>query len=182
MRVSQLPKCRMAKDGSCNSRAHFAALPLIFRYSESELDAVLLPVQKDNGTRCVADTGVRWLTSVMGRHFTGALARVPWPPSETTAKSYCSGLPKGDVVDFRQAQADILAVLADSPIASDPVAEDIKELVRVGQIGLAFDTLCSWLYEDALPISRPFHKRLVSLAWALEEPTSVDQLGELVVD
>lgn len=83
-------------------------------------------------------------------------------------------------MDFRQVQADILAVLADSPITSASVVQDVKELVRVGELALAFDTLCSWLYEDSLPISRLLYERLVSLSSELEEPRAVKKLHELI--
>lgn len=85
-------------------------------------------------------------------------------------------------MDFRQAQADIIDLLAESPITSDSVILDVRELVFAGEIGLAFDTLCSWLYEDSLPLSRSFYNRLVSLSTDLEEPRSVDKLNELIYD
>jgi hypothetical protein len=85
-------------------------------------------------------------------------------------------------VDFRQVQADILALLADSPITSTSVMQDIKESVQAGELSLAFDTLCSWLYEDSLPISRAFYERLTSLAAELEEPRAVQKMHELITD
>ncbi|MBC6463511.1 MafI family immunity protein [Actinomadura sp. HBU206391] len=86
------------------------------------------------------------------------------------------------LLDFRQAQADILALLNESSITASDVRTDIKELVYVGEIGLAFDTLCSWLYEDSLAISRPFYERLLALSVDLEEPRAVERLEELVVE
>ncbi|ASW57555.1 hypothetical protein CIK06_09380 [Plantactinospora sp. KBS50] len=85
-------------------------------------------------------------------------------------------------MDFRQAQADILALLDESPITSSDVRSDVRELVQVGEIGLAFDTICSWLFEDSLAISRSFYERLRVLANDLEEPAAVERLDELVVD
>lgn len=58
----------------------------------------------------------------------------------------------------------------------------IRELVEVGEIGLAFDTLCSWIYEDSLAISRSFYERLRALADDLEEQKAVEKLAELIVD
>jgi hypothetical protein len=58
--------------------------------------------------------------------------------------------------------------------------QDVKESVRVGELALAFYTLCSWLYEDSLPISRSLHERLISLSLELEEPRVVEKLHELV--
>ncbi|MEW2444697.1 MafI family immunity protein [Micromonospora marina] len=85
-------------------------------------------------------------------------------------------------MDFRQAQADILALLEDSRITSGGARTDVRELVQVGEIGLAFDTLCSWIFEDSLPISRPFYERLKGLGNDLEQQSSVDRLDELIVD
>jgi hypothetical protein len=85
-------------------------------------------------------------------------------------------------VDFRQAQADILSLLGESPIVRCDVRADVKQLVYVGEIGLAFDTLCSWLYEDSLAISREFYQRLLRLSVDLNEPKAVERLDELVID
>ncbi|WJK42631.1 MafI family immunity protein [Solwaraspora sp. WMMA2056] len=85
-------------------------------------------------------------------------------------------------MDFRQAQADILALLDDSPIVSSDVRGDVRELVQVGEIGLAFDTLCSWLFEDSLAISRSFYERLRVVANYLEELAALERLDELIVD
>jgi hypothetical protein len=88
----------------------------------------------------------------------------------------------GDDVDFRQAQADILTLLDESPITSSDIRRDVRELVQVGEIGLAFDTLCSWLFEDSLAISRSFYERLGVLADDLEEQSAMERLDELVVE
>jgi hypothetical protein len=88
----------------------------------------------------------------------------------------------GDDVDFRQAQADILTLLDQSPITSSDVRRDVRELVQVGEVALAFDTLCSWLFEDSLAISQSFYERLRVLADDLEEQSAVERLDELVVD
>ncbi|MFI5494258.1 MafI family immunity protein [Actinoplanes sp. NPDC051859] len=85
-------------------------------------------------------------------------------------------------MDFRQAQADILAVLRDSPIVRDSVVANVREFVQVGEIGHAFDTLCSWLYEDELPISRALYQRLSTLSAQLEMPEPMDRLDELIRD
>ncbi|MGI5231826.1 MafI family immunity protein [Actinoallomurus sp. CA-142502] len=85
-------------------------------------------------------------------------------------------------MDFRQAQADIMALLGESPIVRSGARADVKQLVYVGEIGMAFDTLCSWLYEDSLAISRDFYQRLLRLSADLEEPEAVERLDELVTD
>lgn len=84
--------------------------------------------------------------------------------------------------DSRWWQAEILALLDESPITSSDIRTMIRELVEVGEIGLAFDTLCSWIYEDSLAISRSFYERLRALADDLEEQKAVEKLAELIVD
>ncbi|WP_285632541.1 MafI family immunity protein [Actinoallomurus iriomotensis] len=85
-------------------------------------------------------------------------------------------------MDFGQAQADIMALLSEAPIVRGDVRADVKQLVYVGEIGLAFDTLCSWMYEDSLAISREFYQRLLRLSVDLGEPEAVERLDELVTD
>lgn len=85
-------------------------------------------------------------------------------------------------MDFRRIQADIMHLLADSPIVREEIKADVKTLVYAGEIGLAFDTLCSWIYEDSLPISRQFYERLHALAGQLEEIEAVDKLDELIAE
>jgi hypothetical protein len=84
--------------------------------------------------------------------------------------------------DFRQAQADVLALLADSPLVREGIRTDIREFVRVGEVGLAFETLCEFLYEDTLPISRAYYNRLAAMAAELEDRKSLERLDELIAD
>jgi hypothetical protein len=83
-------------------------------------------------------------------------------------------------MDTRQIQAEILSLLRDSPIVSDDVVGDVRDYVRVGEIELAFDTLCSWLFEDDLPISRELYERLLAMSVTLNSASSVERLDELV--
>ncbi|WP_141725208.1 MafI family immunity protein [Micromonospora pallida] len=85
-------------------------------------------------------------------------------------------------MDFRQAQAGILALLDESPITSSNVRTDVLELVQVGELGLAFDALCSWIFEDSLAMSRHFYERLKVIGDELEEQSAVDRLDELKVE
>ncbi|GLY80085.1 hypothetical protein Airi01_083520 [Actinoallomurus iriomotensis] len=75
-----------------------------------------------------------------------------------------------------------MALLSEAPIVRGDVRADVKQLVYVGEIGLAFDTLCSWMYEDSLAISREFYQRLLRLSVDLGEPEAVERLDELVTD
>lgn len=79
-------------------------------------------------------------------------------------------------------KAEILRLLNESPIASDEVIQLVREFVHVGEEGLAFDTLCSWIYEDDLPISRSYHQRLVELAPEVGMEESLNGLDEQIRD
>lgn len=59
---------------------------------------------------------------------------------------------------------------------------DARHLMSVGEEKLAFDTMCSWIYEDALPITRDYYMRLVSGADELATQKSVRKLDELIED
>lgn len=85
-------------------------------------------------------------------------------------------------MDFRQAQADIITLLADSPITSRDAIDDIRESVRAGEISIAFDTLCSSIFEQSLSISHKFYTRLSILATEIEETDAMDGLDELIID
>lgn len=74
----------------------------------------------------------------------------------------------------------VLALLGDSPITRGRVAEDVRDLVRAGEVELAFDTMCSWLFEDDLPISQDYYERLVAAARELAMPRVVERLDELI--
>ena len=85
-----------------------------------------------------------------------------------------------DWVDIGAIQAEIVRVLKDCPVLSAAVVKDIQQSVLAGETALAVSTLCSWLYEDSVPISRAFHRRLVSLADDVELPNWASLLEELV--
>lgn len=79
-------------------------------------------------------------------------------------------------------QDRVAALLEDSPLTSEVVIADVRSLLSHGEEGLAFDTMCSWIYEDALPITRRYHARLVAMADDFGTPKSVKHLGELLID
>jgi hypothetical protein len=83
-------------------------------------------------------------------------------------------------MDQRHLQAEVLQLLRDSPLESRDVIDDIRESVGAGEVGIAFDTLCSWIYEDARPISRPYYERLAALASELRSVGIIGRLAELV--
>ncbi|MDX3372426.1 MafI family immunity protein [Streptomyces sp. ME02-6987-2C] len=50
-------------------------------------------------------------------------------------------------------RAQVAALLDGSPLTSEAVITGVQHLLSDGEDGLAFDTMCSWIYEDALPIT-----------------------------
>ncbi|GAA2396134.1 hypothetical protein Cme02nite_56670 [Catellatospora methionotrophica] len=74
----------------------------------------------------------------------------------------------------------ITALLEDSPLTREEVIEDVRHLMSVGEEELAFYTMCSWLYEDALSITSSYYKRLVFAADELGTPESIRKLDELI--
>lgn len=48
-------------------------------------------------------------------------------------------------------RARVTALLDDSPLTSEAVITDVRHLLSHGEEALAFHTMCSWIYEDALP-------------------------------
>ncbi|GLW91214.1 MafI family immunity protein [Actinokineospora globicatena] len=77
-------------------------------------------------------------------------------------------------------EAEILALLKASPITRESVRRDVVELVHAGEPGLAFECLCSWLYEDELPLTRKYYERLLPVAEFLDVPHAIKKLIELV--
>ncbi|MFJ3624396.1 MafI family immunity protein [Streptomyces iakyrus] len=78
-------------------------------------------------------------------------------------------------------RARVAALLGDSPLTSEAVTTDVRDLLSHGEEAWAFDTMCSWIYEDALPLTRQYHVRLVELATEMGTPKSVRRLDELLI-
>jgi len=84
-------------------------------------------------------------------------------------------------VDRVQYRELIGQLLEDSPITSQSVIKEVRELLAVGEEGLAFDTLCSWIYEDGLPITNEYHARLADVAGGVASAELVGRLRELII-
>jgi hypothetical protein len=83
-------------------------------------------------------------------------------------------------MEVGQMQAEVLRLLKESPLTSEQVLRDVRELVSVGEVLLAFDLIVSWLYEDSLPISPQFYDELMAMAGELEMNGWDVRLRELV--
>ncbi|WP_328972919.1 MafI family immunity protein [Streptomyces sp. NBC_00239] len=73
-------------------------------------------------------------------------------------------------------------LLEDSPITREDVIKNVREFLIVGEYGLAFDTMCSWIYEDDLVISSSYHGRLRELAEDMDAVEVVENLQEHIHD
>ncbi|MFD9487016.1 MafI family immunity protein [Streptomyces sp. NPDC059991] len=83
---------------------------------------------------------------------------------------------------YHYVQGLVSRLLEESPLTSEDVIADVRHLLAVGEEELAFDTMCSWIYEDSLPISSEYYGRLVAAAQELGTLKSADKLDELVTD
>ncbi|MFJ3310431.1 MafI family immunity protein [Streptomyces sp. NPDC086549] len=96
------------------------------------------------------------------------------------ASSIRSALAWGRLVSLSY-RAEVEALLVDSPLTSEAVITDVRHLLAHGEWGLAFDTMCSWIYEDALLITPQYHARLVAMAVEMGTPKSVERMDELLI-
>lgn len=77
-------------------------------------------------------------------------------------------------------ESKIEELLEESPIAAPSVAVDVRDLLTVSEFALAFDTMCSWIYEDELSISEEYYERLVQLSEDLGSRDLIARMRELV--
>ncbi|MEV0677788.1 MafI family immunity protein [Actinosynnema sp. NPDC050436] len=73
-------------------------------------------------------------------------------------------------------RTELESLLADSPLSDPDVLGDVRGLLVAGEYALAFDTLCSWIYDDQLRISSAYYERL---QWASEELGSARLVGNI---
>ncbi|TQK52561.1 hypothetical protein FBY35_3003 [Streptomyces sp. SLBN-118] len=76
--------------------------------------------------------------------------------------------------------AKIEELLEESPITAPSVAVDVRDLLTAGEFALAFDTMCSWIYEDELSISEEYYERLVRMSEDLGSHDLIARMRELV--
>ncbi|MEU7099438.1 MafI family immunity protein [Streptomyces longwoodensis] len=76
--------------------------------------------------------------------------------------------------------AKIEELLEESPITAPSVAVDVRDFLVAGEFALAFDTMCSWIYEDELSISEEYYGRLVRLSADLGSRDLIARMRELV--
>lgn len=78
--------------------------------------------------------------------------------------------------------AKIEELLEKSPITRASVEVDVRDFLAAGEYWLAFDTMCSWIYEDELPITEEFYEQVVLLSEDLGSRDLVARMGELLSD
>ncbi|MFF1612296.1 MafI family immunity protein [Amycolatopsis sp. NPDC058278] len=83
--------------------------------------------------------------------------------------------------DWLSYRREVESLLNDSPLdAHGSVFSSVQELVEAGEYSLAFDTICSWIYEDSLPVGTDYYKRLLNASENLGSKRLVLLIGELV--
>ncbi|ANZ36242.1 hypothetical protein BBK82_09385 [Lentzea guizhouensis] len=85
-------------------------------------------------------------------------------------------------MDARLLVTAVRQLLDSSPISRDEVRDDVRHLLAADEIALAFDTLCSWIFEDQVEISRDYLLRLTDVAGVLGVPGAVRRLEEVTRD
>lgn len=73
-------------------------------------------------------------------------------------------------------------ILIKSPIVRPQVISDVRDFLIAGEWGLAFDTICDWIYEDDLTIGREYYEQLMRMAEYLGDRENIRSLEELVAD
>ncbi|MER5263900.1 MafI family immunity protein [Actinosynnema sp. NPDC002837] len=86
----------------------------------------------------------------------------------------------GGAVQVGEYVVEITKLLEESPVSTPSVIVDVRDFLKVGEYGLAFHLMCSWIYEDELPISAEFHRRLVRLSEELDSRDLVLNMAELI--
>lgn len=79
-------------------------------------------------------------------------------------------------------QAAVLKLLEESPVTTPSVIDDVRASVRAGETELAFSTLCEWIYEDELSITRGYYGKLVELADEMNAKDLVGKIATLVIE
>ncbi|GAA2661748.1 MafI family immunity protein [Paractinoplanes durhamensis] len=84
--------------------------------------------------------------------------------------------------DFSAVDAELRALIQESPITRESVVADCLEFLAAGEIALAFETLADWLFEDQLAISRIYYERLAAIASEISCQPAMARLDELVLE
>jgi hypothetical protein len=83
-------------------------------------------------------------------------------------------------MDTRQVQSDLVKLLLDSKIDRPEVVEDVKQSINAGEVLLAFETICSWIYEDSISLTLGYFRRLTELSEVISAQKVVERLADLV--
>ncbi|WP_393916242.1 MafI family immunity protein [Halostreptopolyspora alba] len=78
-------------------------------------------------------------------------------------------------------RSELERLLSDSPITDPGVVEGVEGLLVAGEYSLAFDTICSWLYEDGISVSSSYYGRLVGMSEEMGSEGLVRKIQSLVV-
>lgn len=85
-------------------------------------------------------------------------------------------------MDPMRYRTELVSLLEEAHLASGGGAKAVRELLQAGEFALAFDTLCSWIYEDDVPVAPAYYARLQQMSAEMGSKDLVESIFELVED
>lgn len=85
-------------------------------------------------------------------------------------------------MDPMRYRTELRSLLDEAHLASPRGAEAVRELLQAGEFALAFDTLCTWIYEDDVQVTPAYYARLQQMSTDMGAGDLVESIAELVVD
>ncbi|MEV3934535.1 MafI family immunity protein [Glycomyces sp. NPDC049804] len=85
-------------------------------------------------------------------------------------------------MNSQEISAGLIRLLRQSPISREEVTEDVLDLVRAGEEGLALELICAWIHEDELEITSDYFNSLETMGDELGLEVAVRNLSGLVSD
>lgn len=86
------------------------------------------------------------------------------------------------MMNSQEISAGLIRLVRESPIRRGEVIDDVLDLIRAGEEGLALELICSWIYEDDLAIGVEYFRSLEVIAKELGLEAVVRSLTELVAE
>ncbi|PSL52637.1 hypothetical protein B0I31_112106 [Saccharothrix carnea] len=83
-------------------------------------------------------------------------------------------------MDPMRYRVELESLLEDSPLSDPGVIGDVRGLLDAGEYALAFDTMCSWIYEDDLLVGLSYYERLARMSEVMGSERLVERIRELV--
>lgn len=77
-------------------------------------------------------------------------------------------------------ELEVKNLLKDSPLSCPQAIESVEDMIVGGEYNLAFDNLCSWIYEDNLPITHSYYERLRNASVYLGSQDLIEGIRTLI--